>query len=148
MLPSDLGFLSTNNIVGQMLYGNEIMMYHPDNSQNLKQFYKNVFTGLKFEETTMMKFDTIAAVSGRIKLVLPFRTDKALQNLKNDFMISMNTTYEAVMDRNEKFALFCDHGMTSSNDTDNFIYNYLSGRRGGTRSGTPWPSTPWSGPCR
>jgi hypothetical protein len=107
-LPAELGFLDERDIVGQMIFGKEIMMFKSTNSDTLNSFYRAMFTGIKEDVKEMVDSNVIESTSGKIRLVLPYRVDKTLAAIKEDYFASKSIDMEEVMDFNESCCLFLD----------------------------------------
>jgi hypothetical protein len=108
-LPSDLGFLSLKHYEAQCVLGNDILMYDPDISENLKTFYRNIYTGTREEVKETVSEDYISSLSGRISVTLPYRADKTMMNKMKDHFVSRGITRDQVMELLEETALFSDH---------------------------------------
>jgi hypothetical protein len=107
-LPAELGFLDERDIVGQMIFGKEIMMFKSTNSATLNSFYRALFTGIREDVREMVDSNIIESTSGKIRLVLPYRVDKAMAAIKEDYFASKNIDMEEVMEFNEDCCLFLD----------------------------------------
>lgn len=105
LLPADLGFLSQNHVLGQCIFGNEILMFDSNNSVELNNFYKGTFTGIKEEMEDLYSDDYLAALSGKVRVVLPYRSDKVLRNMIKRHMEENDLTREGIYEDQERVAL-------------------------------------------
>jgi hypothetical protein len=126
-LPADLGFLSTRHIIGQCIFGNDILLYDSENSQELNKFYKCTFTGIRQEIKETISEDYISALSGRIRLCLPYRMDKKLQKMIKEYHKFNELTSDSVYQEQEDISLFVDTSKMTWMNHQAFSHPYFMG---------------------
>jgi hypothetical protein len=86
-LPYQLGFMPTTKPLETITFGPDLHMYKKENSEELKNFYKGVYTANHDYDSRRSRhyipFDESG--SGKFWLELPTRVDKKLIEMKNDF---------------------------------------------------------------
>nr|QJD26146.1 polymerase [Schistocephalus solidus bunya-like virus] len=124
-LPSDFGFLSCDYVMGQCIFGNEILMFRSDNSEEVNTFYKNLYTALKEEYEGLTADNYISALSGKIRLVLPYRTDKRLSKMIQKYMDVNHLKRDTIMSDQQKISLLSDMSKMSRMKYYSFIDPYF-----------------------
>jgi len=128
-LPADLGFISTDHILGQLVFGPDILMYRSSNSKELTRFYKNIHTGLKEESKELVSNQTLMAISGKIRIKLPGKTDKMLKDMIDSYFMDEDINIDAVLDRENKYAFVYDESDLTWTSTMRFTNGYFIGMK-------------------
>jgi hypothetical protein len=129
VLPADLGFVSTHHMLGQMLYGPNILMYSPKNSAELTDFYERTFTGVMDEARDFEMTDYISSISGKISMVLPYRADKQMHEIIAEFYRTRHITRVSVLDELDRRAFISDDSKASGTKFRMFTEAYFMGTK-------------------
>jgi hypothetical protein len=127
LLPADLGFVSTHHILGQMLYGPNILMFSPKNSDELTDFYERTYTGVMDEARDFEMTDYLSSISGKISMVLPYRADKQVKEIIAEFYRTRKITRLDVLEELEKRAFISDSSKMSGTNFRMFTEGYFMG---------------------
>lgn len=86
-LPFQLGFYNCSLPVETLLYGLEVTMWDRDLSDELKKFYKNIYSHNPGEnyKTSKKNVPFSEVCAGKYWYELPMRLDKRLANIRNEF---------------------------------------------------------------
>lgn len=108
LLPYHLGFMPTNMVVEQILYGMEINMYERDKSEELEVFYWNLYSHKPGENYKVAKkmVPFSEDCMGKFWYELPMRLDKKLSSLRIDYYENeLDMTTDQLMEDSNKSKL-------------------------------------------
>lgn len=106
-----------------MIFGPEVMYNHPCNTPELINFYKGIHTAIRedcFFSSDHLS-DYINPVSGKWRISLPFRSDKRLCAIKDDFYTAHDIDRERVRENCEDSSL-----LINNPDSDTLVYKTFS----------------------
>jgi len=128
-LPHQLGYLPLRYPVSQMIYGPDFLMFDPQNSEELRHFYRALYTAMKEEIKDFTDNGIIGSLTSQYRLVLPYRTDKKMKEIIQEFFSSRNDTMEDVLSRMNENWLFPEELDLDPLAEDLRVMSYFIGMR-------------------